>query len=72
MKREWVYAPYIQTFFWDYRNTKKMSWKDQEEALLSDSEFATWCAENNCKIQHSWVECPNDETAMLFTIRWVE
>ena len=71
VKREWVYQPHILTFFYDYRkNVKIRSFKEQEEALSADNEFASWCAENNCKIQCTWVECPDGETAVLFTMRW--
>lgn len=71
MKRKWVYNSYIQTFFWDHRQFQSFKIK-VSDVLSTDIELLKWCAENNCKIIHTWVECPDDETAMLFAMRWVE
>jgi hypothetical protein len=68
MKRDWVYAPHIRTFFWDH-NHQKSGWARDGE-LMNDTEFARWCIDHNCRIHYTWVEYPDEETVALFILRW--
>jgi hypothetical protein len=65
--RKWVYHPYIRTFFWDRDHYKLIA---GYKGLDHDKDLAAWCKEYNCKLHRSWVECPDDETVLLFGIRW--
>ena len=67
-KREWVYSPHILTFFWDHKH-QKSGWSRDGE-LLSDTELTKWCSENGCRINYTWVECPDEETVTAFVLRW--
>ena len=67
-KRTWLYQPHSLTFFWNYPLT--MTFISRREELMLDTEFTKWCSENGCKINHTWVKCPDEKTATLFILRW--
>jgi hypothetical protein len=67
-KRGWVYAPHILTFFWDHNHQKSGYARDGE--LINDTELYKWCIDHNCRINYTWVECPDEETVVLFILRW--
>ena len=64
--REWEYNSNIRTFFWNRGNISRML----NHQLANDEELAAWCDEYSCNLHGVWVECPDDETAMLFALRW--
>lgn len=60
----WVYHPNVKTFFWmdEFYNKHKQ-------------EILEWARDNRCVVESSkygWVVCPDDETVMLFRLRWTE
>jgi hypothetical protein len=70
MKREWVYNSHILTFFWDHRH-QNSGWSIVRQELMNDHELVKWCSENDCRIDYTWVECPDEETVALFGLRWL-
>ena len=39
-------------------------WVEKAEELVD------WCQEHNCSVKGMTIEIPNEETLMLFTLRW--
>ena len=66
MPRRWVPQPHIRTFFWDRSNADKIATR----ALTDDEEFMAWCQQHGCIVAEAWVQCPDDETYIAFTLRW--
>jgi len=65
-KRVWEYRPAIRTFFWERESYLRMF----NRKLEDDEEFIEWCWQNDCNVYETWVECPDDETATMFALRW--
>lgn len=66
-KKKWTYQHHIRPFFWDRSTYDRML----DRKLDSDDEFVEWCWQHDCNIHGCWVECPDDEAALLFTMRWL-
>ena len=66
MKRVWEYSPAIRTFFWNRDHYSRML----NHNLETDEELLAWCEEYSCNVYQNWVECPDDETATMFILRW--
>lgn len=67
LRLKWNYHPGIKTFFASYVNRGT----NGGFPMLSYYHLLeTWCDNNNCKIEHNWIECPDDATAVLFKLTW--
>ena len=66
MSRKWVYHSSIRTFFWEREHEKRMD----HYKLANDADLMEWCQKYNCIVHYTWVECPDDETVLLFLLRW--
>ena len=64
--RKWVYQPNIKTFFWDRGFYDRMV----DRTLEADDDFVEWCWQNDCNIDNTWVEVPDERTATLFMLKW--
>ena len=68
MKRKWEYNwPTALCFYWERGTYDRML----NRKLEDDDEFYNWCFQNSIQVHHDWVECPDDETVLLFELRWV-
>ena len=68
MKRKWEYNwPTALCFYWERGTYDRML----NRKLEDDDEFYNWCFQNSIQVHHDWVECPDDETVLLFALRWV-
>ena len=63
----WVAQPHIRTFFWERDSYSRMIKRMLEE----DDELVKWCHTYRCKIQDTWIECPDDKTMTLFMMKWM-
>lgn len=67
-KRTWIYQPEIRTFYWSRGSQGPL---DGDLSMFGDrDELVEWCRQNGCVRHGIWVQCPDDETAMLFKLRW--
>ena len=67
-ERKWEYNwPTALCFYWERGTYDRML----NRKLEDDDEFVKWCSQNSIQVHHDWVECPDDETVLLFALRWV-
>ena len=67
-KRKWVYNhPTKLCFYWERGAYDRML----NRSLEADDEFVEWCSQNYIQVHSDWIECPDDETVLLFALRWV-
>lgn len=64
---KWVAQPDILTWFWDRTNGDRMLGRRLED----NTELVLWCRDNDCGINSSWVQCPDEETFLMFGLRWI-
>ena len=62
----WVYQPKIKTFFADFSSFTGPTHND----IRRHKELVDWCEENYCVMARGWIECPDDETATMFKLKW--
>jgi hypothetical protein len=65
-KRKWVGHKKILTWFWD----RSVSDRILNKKLENDEELMRWCYENDCGVEKTWVQCPDEETYLMFRLRW--
>lgn len=66
VKLEWIYHPKVRTFFADFGPYFGGPGHD----IRDNKELVEWCDEHYCVMQRTWVECPDDDTAIMFRLRW--
>lgn len=64
--KKWVGHKKILTWFWDRTVSDYMLGR----LLDSDKDLVQWCLEHDCGITATWVQCPDEETFLLFALRW--
>ena len=66
-KRKWIYNhPTALCFYWERNAYERMV----NRSLEADDEFFEWCYQHYIQVHTDWVECPDDETVLLFALRW--
>jgi hypothetical protein len=66
MKKRWRSHEDEYIWVWDRTIVDRML----SNKLDADKELVKWCLENDCGVASYWVECNDEQTFLLFALRW--